>query len=150
MESETVSMSHIAASYKNVGESKISENRNQQSTPDENREPKSEIVATDKENEHPHGQNEEEKKSTERRLGISGPAFSKKQLNVSLTNILDEFCLKEYDDSIQICGTPKKDTILKYACQKCPEMFFTIEGYHKHLFQLHKIWNIKAHPPTVY
>ena len=29
-------------------------------------------------------------------------------------------------------------------------MFFTLEGYHRHLFILHKIRNIKMHPPTIY
>ena len=150
VESETVSMSHLAASDDNVYQTNNSDLMTEQSHPDESREPESEIVTTDKENEHPHHQNEDQKKPTKRRLGISGPAFSKKELNVSLTNISDELHFKEYDDSIQIHGTPKKDKILKYACQKCPEMFFTVEGYHKHLFQLHKIWNIKAYPPTVY
>ena len=150
VESETVSMSHIAASDDNVQETNNSDLMTEQPSHDERIQPESEIVMRDKENEHPHKQDEDQKKPTKRRLGISGPAFSKKKLNVSLTNISEELHLKEYDDTIQIRGTPKKDKILKYAYQKCQEMFFTVEGYHKHLFQLHKIWNIKAHPPTVY
>ena len=150
VEYETVSKSHIAASDDNVQETNNSDHITEQASHDEKILPECETVTTDKENEHPDKQDEDEKKPMKRRLGISGPAFSKKKLNVCLTNISDELHLKEYDDTIQICGTAKKDKILKYACQKCPEMFFTVEGYHKHLFQLHKIWNIKAHPPTVY
>ena len=133
VESETVSMSHIAASDDNVQETNNSDHITEQPSHDETIQPECEIVMTDKENEHPDKQDEDEKKPTKRRLGISGLASSKKKLNVSLTNISDELHLKEYNDTIQICGTAKKDKILKYACQKCPEMFFTVEGYHKHL-----------------
>ena len=108
VESETVSTSHIAASDDNVCQTNNSDLMTEQSIPDDSREPESEtlVVTMDKENEHPHGQNEDQKKPTKRRLGITGPAFSKKELNVSLTNISDELHLKEYDNSIQICGTP--------------------------------------------
>ena len=30
------------------------------------------------------------------------------------------------------------------------DVFFTMEGYHRHLFILHKIWNIRMHPPIIY
>ena len=84
------------------------------------------------------------------RVGMSGPAFTKKLLNVSLADISEELHLRESDEILQVRDTPKKDVILKFACQKCPEMFFRIEGYDQHLFDLHKIRKLEAHPPAIY
>ena len=37
----------------------------------------------------------------------------------------------------------------KLICTKCPEMFFTQEGYQRHLFKDHKVWCFDKHPPQV-
>ena len=37
----------------------------------------------------------------------------------------------------------------KLMCTKCPEMFFTQEGYQRHLFKDHKVWCFDKHPPQV-
>ena len=37
----------------------------------------------------------------------------------------------------------------KLMCTKCPEMFFTQEGYQRHLFKDHKVRCFDKHPPQV-
>ena len=42
-----------------------------------------------------------------------------------------------------------KNVMRKLMCTKCPEMFFTMEGYQRHLFKDHKIHCFEKHPPQV-
>ena len=34
-------------------------------------------------------------------------------------------------------------------CKKCPEMFFTKNGYERHLMRNHKIWNVDQYQPEM-
>ena len=43
----------------------------------------------------------------------------------------------------------KKSVMRKLLCTKCPEMFFTQEGYQRHLFKDHKVRCFEKHPPQV-
>ena len=65
VESETVSTSHIAASDDNVPETNNSDHITEQPSHDETIQPECETVTTDKENEHPDKQDEDEKKPYE-------------------------------------------------------------------------------------
>ena len=110
------------------------ETKNSELAADENSDDKINVSALGKEDKVAHEENSTQVTSKRRRLGMSGPAFSKKKVNVSLMDISQELKLGESDEILQVRGNARQDTILKYGCQKCPEMFFTMEGYHRHLF----------------
>ena len=107
--------------------------------PHENSDDKINIITFGKEDEVGNEGKSMQLTSKKRRLGMNGPAYQKKEPNVSLMDISQELKLGESDEVLQVRGNARQDTILKYGCQKCPEMFFTMEGHHRHLFDFHKI-----------
>ena len=92
---------------------------------------------------------EGKKPEMKRRLGMGGLAFTKKTLQVSMQDIsIDSDKLPNTQDTEKLEGG-KESVMRKLMCTKCPEMFFTWEGYQRHLFKDHKVWCFDKHPPQV-
>ena len=92
---------------------------------------------------------EEGKKSAMKRLGMGGLAFTKRTLQVSMQDIsIDSDKSQKTQDQNKMEGG-KKSVMRKLMCTKCPEMFFTQEGYQRHLFKDHKVRCFDKHPPQV-
>ena len=76
---------------------------------------------------------------------MGGPAFTKRRLQVKMQDIST--------DSDKGPKNPQAEgnnsVMRKLMCTKCPEMFFTMEGYQRHLFKDHKIRCFEKHPPQV-
>ena len=73
------------------------------------------------------------------RLGMGGPAFMKRTIQVKMQDISTDSD-KSYTSAVteQRKGG-NKSVLRKLMCTKCPEMFFTMEGYQRHLFKDHKV-----------
>ena len=88
---------------------------------------------------------DDNKSTRKRRLGMGGPAFTKRRLQVKMQDIST--------DSDKGPKNPQAEgnnsVLRKLMCTKCPEMFFTMEGYQRHLFKAHKIRCFEKHPPQV-
>ena len=88
---------------------------------------------------------DDNKSTRKRRLGMGGPAFTKRRLQVKMQDIST--------DSDKGPKNPQAEgnnsVMRKLMCTKCPEMFFIMEGYQRHLFKDHKIRCFEKHPPQV-
>ena len=92
---------------------------------------------------------EGKKPAMKRRLGMGGPAFTKRTLQVSMQDIsIDSDKSQKTQDKNKVEGG-KKSVMRKLMCTKCPEMFFMQEGYQRHLFKDHKVRCFDKHPPQV-
>ena len=92
---------------------------------------------------------EGKKPAMKRRLDMGGLAFTKRTLQVSMQDIsIDSDKSQKTQDKNKMEGG-KKSVMRKLMCTKCPEMFFTQEGYQRHLFKDHKVWCFDKHPPQV-
>ena len=89
------------------------------------------------------------KPAMKRRLGMGGPAFTKRMLQVSMQDIsIDSDKSPKTPDKKEIKGG-KKSVMRKLMCTKYPEMFFMQEGYQRHLFKDHKVRCFDKHLPQV-
>ena len=92
---------------------------------------------------------EGKKPAMKRRLGMGGLAFTKRMLQVSMQDIsIDSDKSPKAQDKKKMKGG-KKSVMRKLMCTKCPEMFFTQEGYQRHLFKDHKVQCFDKHLPQV-
>ena len=92
---------------------------------------------------------EGKKPAMKRRLGMGGLVFMKRTLQVSMQDIsIDSDKSPKAQDKKKMKGG-KKSVMRKLMCTKCPEMFFTQEGYQRHLFKDHKVRCFDKHPPQV-
>ena len=84
----------------------------------------------------------EEKKTTTKRLGVTGPSQK-----ITLP-VLDISKSMGGSDSVMVKKINEKHVIVRLKCTKCPQDFFTMGGYNNHLFMDHKIQNFRLHPPV--
>ena len=84
-----------------------------------------------------------------RRLGMSGPALMKKTLKVKIQDISIDSDKTEVTTVAENVNEGNKSVMRKLMCTKCPEMFFTTEGYQRHLFKDHKVRCFDKYPPQV-
>ena len=84
----------------------------------------------------------EEKKTTTKRLGVSGP------LQKITLPVLDISKSMGGSDFVMVKKMNDKHVIVRLKCKKCPRDFFTMGGYNSHLFMDHKIRNYRLHPPV--
>ena len=84
----------------------------------------------------------DEKKTTTKRLGVTGP------LGKITLPVLDISKSMGGSDSVTVKKMNDKHVIVRLRCTKCPHDFFTMGGYNNHLFMDHKIWNFQLHPPV--
>ena len=84
----------------------------------------------------------EEKKTTTKRLGVSGPSQK-----ITLP-VLDISKSMGGSDFVMVKKMNDKHVIVRLKCKKCPWDFFTMGGYNSHLFMDHKIRNYRLHPPV--
>ena len=83
------------------------------------------------------------------RLGIGGPAFTKRQLQVNIQDISTDSDKGAKTPHTKELKGGNKSVMRKLMCTKCPDMFFTMEGYQRHLFKDHKIRCFEKYPPQV-
>ena len=83
------------------------------------------------------------------RLEMGGPALMKRRLQVKMQDISTDSDkgLKSPDTKEMKGGN--KSVMRKLMCMKCPEMFFMMEGYQRHLFKDHKVRCFQKHLPQV-
>ena len=96
-------------------------------------------------------QNTEDSKkpAMKRRLGMAGPAFTKRTLQVKIQDISTDSNKSPKTPETKEMKGGNKSVMRKLMCTKCPEMFFTLEGYQRHLFKDHKVRCFEKHPPQV-
>ena len=85
----------------------------------------------------------------ERRLGMTGPAFTKSMLSANVSDVSIELNIPKEQNVVETCISEGKQVVQKYMCKKCPEMFFTKNGYERHLMCNHKIWNVGQYQPEI-
>ena len=73
-----------------------------------------------------------------RRLGMTGPVFMKSTLSVNVSDVSKDFDIPKEQNVVETCISEGKQVVRKYMCKKCPEMFFTKNGYQRHLMRNHK------------
>ena len=83
----------------------------------------------------------DEKKTTTKRLGVSGPT---QKITLPMLDISKSM---GGSDSVTVKKMNDKHVIVRLRCKKCSGDFFTMGGYNNHLFMDHKIQNVKQHPP---
>ena len=83
------------------------------------------------------------------RLGIGGPAFMKRMLQVKMQDISTDSDKSPTTPVTKKMKVGNKSVMRKLMCTKCPEMFFMLEGYQRHLFKDHKVRCFEKHPPQV-
>ena len=83
------------------------------------------------------------------RLRMGGPAFNKRRLQVKMQDISTDSDKGPKSPQTQELKGGNKSVMRKLMCTKCPEMFFTMEGYQRHLFKDHKVRCFEKHPPQV-
>ena len=88
-------------------------------------------------------------KANKRRLGMTGPAFTKSSLSVNVRDISIELQIPKEQNVVETCTSEGKQVVRKYMCKKCPEMFFTKNGYERHLMHNHKIQNVDQYQPEI-
>ena len=88
-------------------------------------------------------------KPKKRRLGMTGPAFTKSSLSVNVRDVSIELQIPKEQNVVETCTSEGKQVVQKYMCKKCPEMFFTKNGYERHLMHNHKIWNVDQYQPEI-
>ena len=79
------------------------------------------------------------KPAMKRRLGMGGPAFTKRTLQVKMQDISTDSDKSSTTPVTKEMKGGNKSVMRKLMCTKCPEMFFTLEGYQRHLFKDHKV-----------
>ena len=88
-------------------------------------------------------------KPKKRRLGRTGPAFTKSTLSVNVSDVSRELNIPKEQNVVETCIFEGKQVVQKYMCKKCPEMFFIKNGYERHLMRNHKIWNVGQYEPEI-
>ena len=88
-------------------------------------------------------------KPKKRRLGMTGPAFSKSSLSVNVIDVSRELNIPKEQNMVETCISEGKQVVQKYMCKKCPGMFFMKNGYERHLMRNHKIWNVGQYEPEI-
>ena len=88
-------------------------------------------------------------KPKKRRLGMTGPAFTKSMLSVNVSDVSKELEIPKEQNVVETCISEGKQVVRKYMCKKCPEMFFTKNGYERHLMRNHKIQNVDQYQPEI-
>ena len=88
-------------------------------------------------------------KVKKRRLGMTGPAFTKSSLSVNVRDVSIELQIPKEQNVVETCTSEGKQVVRKYMCKKCPEMFFTKNGYERHLMHNHKIQNVDQYQPEI-
>ena len=88
-------------------------------------------------------------KPKKRRLGMTGPAFTKSSLSVNVRDVSIELQIPKEQNVVETCTSEGKQVVRKYMCKKCPEMFFTKNGYKRHLLCNHKIRNVDKYHPEI-
>ena len=83
----------------------------------------------------------DEKKTTTKQLGVSGPA---QKITLPMLDISKSM---DGSDSVTVKKMNDKHGIVRLRCKKRSGDFFTMGGYNNHLFMDHKIQNVKQHPP---
>ena len=84
-----------------------------------------------------------------RRLGMTGPAFTKSTLSVNVSDVSKDFDMAKEQNVVETCISEGKQVVQKYMCKKCLEMFFTKNGYQRHLMCNHKILNVDQYEPEI-
>ena len=92
---------------------------------------------------------EEHTPKPKKRLGMTGPAFTKSMLSVNVSDVSKELEIPKEQNVVETCISEWKQVVQKYMCKKCPEMFFTKNGYEQHLMHNHKIQNIDQYQPEI-
>ena len=88
-------------------------------------------------------------KIQKKRLGMCGPAFSRKEVTVNIQDISKELKFSDTDVLFDVAEEDNSEVILKYGCRKYSSMFFTIPGYQRHLFKEHRIRRVEKYQPEV-
>ena len=68
-------------------------------------------------------------KLDKRRLGMTRPAFTKSIVSVNVSDVSKDFDIPKEQNVVETCFSEGKQVVRKYMCKKCPEMFFTKNGY---------------------
>ena len=68
-------------------------------------------------------------KPKKRRLGMTGPAFTKSMLSINVSDVSRELEFPKEQNVVETCISEWKQVVRKYMCKKYPEMFFAINGY---------------------
>ena len=79
------------------------------------------------------------------RLGMGGPAFMKRTLQVKMQDISTDSDKSSTTPVTKEMKGGNKSVMRKLMCTKCPEMFFMLEGYQRHLFKDHKVRCFEKH-----
>ena len=89
------------------------------------------------------------KPAIKHRLGMRGPAFTKRTVQVKMQDIsIDSDKGSPKAVTKQMKGG-QKSVMRKLMCMKCLEMFFMMEGYQRHLFKDHKVRCFDNYLPQV-
>ena len=88
-------------------------------------------------------------KPKKRRLGMTGPVFTKSTLSVNLSDVSRELNIPKEQSVVETGISEGKQVVRKYMCKKCPEMFFTRNGYERHLLHTCKIRNVAEYEPEI-
>ena len=83
------------------------------------------------------------------RLGMGGPTFMKRTLQVKMQDISTDSDKSPTTPVTNQMKGGNKSVMRKLMCMKCPEMFFMLEGYQRHLFKDHKVRCLEKHLPQV-
>ena len=95
------------------------------------------------------GTEEHTPRRKKRRLGMTGPAFTKSMLSINVSDVSKDFEIPKEQNVIETSISEGKQVVRKYMCKKCPEMFFTKNGYQRHLMRNHKIRNVDQYEPEI-
>ena len=74
---------------------------------------------------------------------MGGPAFMKRTLQVKMQDISTDSDKSPKTPETKEMKGGKKSVMRKLMCTKSPEMFFTLEGYQRHLFKIIKLGALK-------
>ena len=88
-------------------------------------------------------------KPKKKRLGMTGPAFTKCTLSINVSDVSRELNIPKEQNVVEACVSEGKQVVRKYMCKKCPEMFFTKNSYERHLMHNHKIRNVGKYEPEI-
>ena len=88
-------------------------------------------------------------KPKKRRLGMTGPTFTKSSLSFNVRDVSIELQIPKEQNVVETCTSEGKQVVRKYMCKKCPEMFFMKNRYERHLMRNHKIRNVDQYQPEI-
>ena len=80
---------------------------------------------------------------------MGGPAFNKRMIQVKMQDISTDSDRSTTIPAKEEMKGGYKSVMRKLMCAKCPEIFFTMKGYQRHLFKDHKVRCFDRHPPQV-